>query len=279
MQMLVLRSRCFVVASLGVFLALSYMGFALTLNAAEAVEHNSAQVFEELAREADQAREERRIAQQAWQEEEARLRLLIAALNDESQRLTDKTSLLRAENAELAETIQAIKSADEHAAALSERTQELTKHIDQELAQTLANSALLFKQMSEQGSSELPPASDALALRTSLNTLARREQQTRSISRHQLSGLLPNGKRQVASVLAMGGAAGWWLTETASGTVRVVDGTAYFDPVDNAQLQQAIRQVFAAHQNQADSGLFLLPVPNGPSASSKQQTTPAEPTP
>ena len=196
------------------------------LQVLSAAEHNTAQAFEDLAREADQAREERRIAQQAWQEEEARLRLLIAALNDESQRLTDKTAILQAENAELAETIQAIKSADEHAAALSERTQELTKHIDQELAQTLANSALLFKQMSEQGSSELPPASDALALRTSLKTIARREQQTCSISRHQRWVCCQMDSVRSHLCWSWVGLR-WKLTVAGSGTVRVEDAAVF----------------------------------------------------
>ena len=244
----------------GVLVSVIFLGCWCASLVAEEHTTSAARLIE-LAKEADKAREAEREMLQAWEADSLRLEVMLLALNDESKRLSKKQQQLNTTNQALSQEVSATRAAQAALGSIQEKTQDLRQELERALDDIIAQSALQLAHQNTEQQQELPPASDALALRDSLSRLADAERQTRSISRRQLSGLLPDGSRRVASALSLGGAAAWWLNDSAAGSVRVVDGTVFFDPVENAKEVAAIRRAFEHHGGKEMGELPLLPIP------------------
>ena len=233
--------------------------WAFACASATAVEP-SAEDLRALAAEADEAREERRRVEAAWDEEAAQLRLLLNALQDQRARVAADNEQVNAAISAIKQESDKLRAAGSSLTAVHDQTKALIDEITQSLKQSVAASNLHFSQQSAADENGLA-FSLSKQLSLALARLAELEEQTRAIEQFELSGLLPDGSRRAATVLSLGGSAAWWKQGTDVGGVLVADGVVYFYPVINPSEVAAILAAFASHDGSGPAEAQLLPLP------------------
>lgn len=207
----------------------------------------------ELLRAANEARAENAAEAQRWQEEQARLRLLVQSLRDEARRIEARAADLRAEIERLEARQEAEGPRGDRLAALERLARAQVERIHDAL-DALEGRALPGA-VPERGDAA---DADLEAARARLEAAERRAEQ---VTVELADGRL-DGESLRVELLRVGGAVGWWcsLDGTSAGVAQVRQGALQLEPPPEPRDAEAILSACRIAKGRAAPELVTLPV-------------------